>query len=178
MQFLKNHKNIAFIILSYIFFIITGYILMFTPLGTISAAGDSINVMDGLYHYDYLYVNQTLTLLGETGRAQYTVVHIIDYFFLASYCLVMMSLTKLVVPAKVKWLWIALPLLPAMSDVIENTLIEIASAKFPVINESLNKTIAVFTTVKWTLGYVWFAVFIVLLIIYIINIIKKKRQAV
>lgn len=174
-DFLIKHKDMLFVVISSIFFIIVGYIIMFTPLASITS-GESINVMDGEWFYKASYVNDTLGSLGISGRAEYTVFHIVDYFFLVSYCLVMMSLTKLVAPKKAKWMWVVFPLLPALFDLVENTLIEIASAAYPAVSYGFAQTIAVFTTLKWSLGVVWFLIFTVLLIIHILSILKKIKK--
>lgn len=174
-EFFQKNNKLIFVTISAVFFIIIGYIIMFTRLGVI-AEGKGIEVMDGKWYYESSYVIKTLTLLGAEGRAEYTVFHIIDYFFLASYCLVMMSLTRLVVPTKAKWVWIVVPLIPATLDFIENTLIEIASASFPVISSNLARAISIFTTLKWSTGIVWFVVFLVFLVLDIFALVKKIRK--
>lgn len=175
-KFFKKYSNFIFISASAVFFMIIGYIIMFTPLGAI-AEGKGIEVMDGKWYYESSYVLKTLTLLGETGRAQYTVFHIIDYFFLVSYCMVMMALTKLVAPAKMEWAWVVFPLIPAALDCIENTLIEIAISAFPKVSLSLSEAISVFTTLKWSTGILWFVVFLVFLVLHILAIIKRFKKA-
>jgi hypothetical protein len=154
---------------------VTGYIIMFTQLGAI-ADGRNIEVMDGKWFYPASYVVDTLTLLGAKGRAEYTVFHIIDYFFLVSYCMVMMSITRLVVPAKVRWAWIVFPIIPAALDLVENTLIEIAISSFPNISMGLSKIISITTTLKWSTGILWFVVFVVFLVLHILILIKKYKK--
>ncbi len=175
-EFFSKHKNFVFIMASALFFVIVGYIIMFTPLGTV-AAGKNIELMDGKWFYPKSYVMETLTALGEQGRAEYTTFHIIDFFFLASYCLVMMSLTKLVAPAKMRWAWVVFPLIPATFDLVENTMIEVAIASFPNVSNGLSSAISIFTTIKWSTGILWFAVFNVLLILNIIELVRKYRKA-
>lgn len=173
-EFFKKYNKFVFVAVSAVFFVVIGYIIMFTHLGVI-AEGKGIEVMDGKWYYESSYVIETLTALGETGRAEYTVFHIIDYFFLVSYCLVMMSLTRLVVSEKAKWVWIVVPLIPASFDFVENTLIEIASAAFPNVSTGLANIISIFTTLKWSTGIVWFIVFTIFLILHILDLIKKYK---
>ncbi|NLL56096.1 MAG: hypothetical protein GX242_02660 [Clostridiales bacterium] len=172
-EFFIKHNKAIFVAVSTIFFMVVGYIIMFTNLGAI-APQKGIEVMDGKWFYPPSYIKETLSNLGAEGRAQYTVFHIIDYFFLVSYCMVMMSITRLVTSAK--WVWVVFPLLPSSLDLIENTLIEIAISSYPNISANLSKAISVFTTLKWSTGILWFAVFIALLSLNIIRLIKKFKQ--
>lgn len=174
----RMDKDIIFVLASGLFFLVIGYIMLFTPTAAISAEHSAgLEVMDGRFSYKYQEVEAILRALGETGRKQYTVFHIVDYFFLASYCLTMMSLTKLVVPKKLKWAWVVFPLIPAVLDAAENTLIEIAIARFPSVNVGLNQAISIFTTAKWTSGYIWFGVFIAFVIFKAAAYIKKLRAS-
>jgi hypothetical protein len=175
-EYWKKYKDYIFVIFAIVCFVIIGYLMEYTALGKISAGGGNIKVMDGLFHYNYTYVKETLGLLGSSGRAEYTTFHILDYFFLVSYCLVMISITKPIVSKKVKWISIAIPLLPATADIIENTLIEIASSNYPSISDSFCKTISIFTTIKWSLGLLWFVMYCVLIIICLIRYIKNKKR--
>lgn len=174
-EFFRKYNNFIFVAVSAVFFMVTGYIIMFTQLGTI-AAGKNIEVMDGKWFYPASYVMETLEKLGTSGRAEYTVFHIIDYFFLVSYCMVMMSLTRLVVPSKIKWAWIVFPIIPAALDFIENTLIEIAIASFPEASFSLSQAISIFTTLKWSTGFLWFIVFIIFLVLHILGLVKNYKK--
>jgi hypothetical protein len=174
-DFFNKYNKFIFVSVSAVFFIVTGYLIMFTKLGTI-ADGRNIEVMDGKWFYKASYVMETLTKLGAKGRAEYTVFHIIDYFFLASYGMVMMSITRFVVPDKMKWAWIVFPLVPTVLDFVENTLIEIAISSFPNFSLSLSKAISIFTTLKWSTGILWFIVFFIFLVLHILSLVKKYKK--
>lgn len=171
-------KKYGLLFFSGIFFTIIGYVMLFTPVGSVPINGQQAQILDGRFYYNWRCVGETLSALGDTGRKQYAVFHALDYVFLLSYGLVMMELTRLLAP-KMKWLWISAPLLPAVFDIAENTLIRIASASYPDIPIILSKSASFCTTAKWSLGILWFVIFLILLSINLIRGIRnfKKKLA-
>jgi hypothetical protein len=174
--FIEKHSKLIFFIISLIIFIIISAIFTYSSTMKIIINGEQVPTMDAHFSYKADLVFDTFNRLGEEGRKQYTLFHILDYFFIISYFLLMISMTKPFTPQKFKWIWITFPLIPSVSDLIENTLIEIASANFPNISYTFAKIISIFTSLKWSTGLLWFAVFLILLIIYIVNKIKEEKK--
>jgi len=145
--------------------------LMLSPLGALALnpfGGERIMVMDGLLWYSADYIYSVFEQLGPDGRMVYLIFHIFDYVFAFSYALLMMTLIKPL--AKAKWQWLVFPILPAIFDVIENTLIQVMSAQFPNINQALAQTTSVITSLKWLSFLLFIVAFVVLLVI------KKKNK--
>ncbi|MFA6866163.1 MAG: hypothetical protein WCR54_01470 [Clostridia bacterium] len=171
----ETKQKIIFLALSLALFINFALMIELCPFAKIAVDGNPIHIMDGRYFYNYTFVMDTYSKLGIVGIKLYTNFHILDYFFLISYMLLMMSLTLLVIPKQLKRYAFIIPIFPALFDIIENTLIEIASASFPTINVGLAKAISIMTPIKWGLGVVWFIIFLILLVNKIISVIKLKK---
>ncbi len=172
----KVNKKVIFLLVSIVFFAVIGGIMMFADFTkTVDANGNGVTTMDGRYHYEAREVYETLRTLGESGRAAYLKMHILDYFFLVSYAMLMSSVTLFFVPDDKKWIAVVFPAIPAFFDLLENTMIEIMSANFPKYYEFGSKIVSVFTTVKWTAGILWFVVLLCLIAIFIIKKVKKKK---
>lgn len=172
----KIDKKIWFLICSVAYFVVIGAIIMFADFAkVVDATGKDVAFMDGLYHYNWQFIYDTFQVMGTAGRKSYTIFHILDYFFLTSYFLVMLSLTLLVLPKEKKIVAVVFPLMPALFDLIENTLIEILSGLYPVKYPVLAKITAVITTLKWGSGVVWFSLFIGMVMGFLTIRYKNKK---
>jgi len=173
----KIDKKVIFLVVSLVFFVVVGRIMMFSDFTkTIDGNGNVIETMDGKYHYGYEVVYDTFDKLGESGRAAYLRMHILDYFFLVSYAMLMSSITMFFVPKDRKWIAVVFPIIPAFFDFLENTLIEAMSANYPKYYELGSKIVSVLTTVKWSTGILWFVVLIWLIAMFIIKKSSTKNK--
>ena len=165
---IKKHPRISAMILM----LIVAIPLMLSPIGALPLnpiSDERIIVMDGLFSYDSELTFDVFNELGEEGRTTYFVFHIFDCVFALTYCIVMMTMLKPLCSPKIRWLGVALPMLPALFDLSENILIEIISSRFPDINHGLVGATSIISSMKWCAVILWFAAFIFLLI--------KKRFA-
>lgn len=172
----KIDKKVWFLLGSIIYFAIIGGIIMFADFAkVVDSQGKGIEAMDEMFVYNWNKIYDTFMLMGESGRQSYTVFHILDYFFLSAYCMVMISITLMFVPKSKKLLAIIPPLFPAIFDLIENTLIEILSSLYPAKYPALAKITAIITPIKWGSGAVWFAIFVIISFTFIAKTIKSKK---
>ncbi|MCL2530531.1 MAG: HAD family hydrolase [Oscillospiraceae bacterium] len=150
--------------------------LMLSPIGALAInpiGGQRIMVMDGMLWYNAEYISEVFTQLGAHGRQVYLIFHVFDCLFAVTYAALLMTILKPL--ARAKWQWL-LPIVPAVFDITENTLIQIMSAQHPAFwrefcsNTPLLASIApVFTLLKW-LGFLACLVMIVVLLVQ-----KRKR---
>lgn len=173
----KINKKVWFLTGSIIYFVIIGAIIMFAKFAkVVDIAGNELAFMDGMYIYKWNKIYETFLLMGEAGRKSYTVFHILDYFFLTSYAVFMMSLTLMFLPKDKKWIGIVVPIIPAFFDCIENTILEVLSALYPTQYPFWAKTASVITTIKWGSGVIWFLVFIAIVVVFCVNKAKSKNK--
>lgn len=171
----QKHSYVIFLYSSILIFFLFAVLIMLSPLGKVTAAGGSVaEILDTKFFYNSGDVMRVLTDMGEAGRNDYTVMHLIDYFFLISYCMLMIAVTRPLVAKRAKFVYIILPLLSAVCDFVENTLIEVAVTSFPNISAPLANVIPVFTTLKWVFILLWLGVFCALAIALIIKKIHAK----
>jgi hypothetical protein len=147
--------------------------LMLSPIGVFPLnpiSDERIIVMDGVFSYDDAFVNDVFTRLGQDGRSTYFVFHIFDCVFALSYCLLMMALLKPITPKNKKWVWLVFPILPALFDCIENTLIQIMSFQFPAINYDFVRLSSFVSSLKWCAIILW------LIILVVIAAMRKTKK--
>lgn len=173
----RLNKKVIFLLVSVVFFVVIGSIMMFSDFTkTTDANGNAVQTMDGRYRYEHEVVYETFDKLGEEGRAAYLKMHILDYFFLVSYAMLMAAVTMFFVPENKKWIAVVFPAIPAFFDFLENTLIEVLSAKYPMVSTFGAKVTAVLTTVKWTTGVLWFVVLLTLIGIFVAKKFSAKNK--
>lgn len=172
----KSYKKVWFLTISIALFAIVGGIIMFADFAkVVDSQGKGIAAMDGMFVYNPSAIYDTFFAMGDRGRLSYTIFHILDYFFLLSYCLLMISLTLMFVPKNKKLLAIVPPVVTAIFDLAENTLLEILSFLYPTEYPFLAKVTAVITPLKWASGVVWFGIFIVIVAMFVTEKIKSKK---
>lgn len=116
---------------------------------------------------------QTVGQMNEADFAAYKVMHILDYFFVLAYGALMIIITVPLLPRKFKAVGIVLPLIAALSDLIENISVDVLLAKFPqTVNADF---VGVFTCIKWYGGAVWVLSFVLALAFYLAAHIKGNR---
>lgn len=176
MNSIKKHGWLIFFLAALLSTAVIGAVFVFGNIMTATAGGLPVEAMDGRYFYSPDTVYTTLNLLGANGRREYLTFHILDYFFLLAYGMLMAACLKPLVSQKHKWIYIVFPLLPAGFDLIENTLIRVASAAFPQVIPGLATAISIFTPLKWGTGVLWFLVFLAAAGLRISQKIRAKKQ--
>lgn len=172
----KVDKKAWFLTGSLIYFLIIASMIMFANFAkVVDTAGKEVAFMDGLYLYKWNTIYEKFLIMGESGRQSYTVFHILDYFFLTSYALLMISLTLIFVPSNKKWIAVAFPLIPAVFDIIENTILEVLSSLYPLEYPVWAKLAAIITPIKWGSGVLWFVIFLATVVFFFINKSKTKQ---
>lgn len=170
----NNRGKTAFFLFALGLFLIIGAIVMFAPFVQVKNGGASVDTMDGQFFYDEDFIYEAYAKMDKGAMTSYTSFHICDFFFLTSYCLLMMSLTLLVTDKGTKWAAMVLPLLPALFDVAENLSVEALTLQYPYMNAALVKIVPILTSMKWLLGVMWFVAFLVLLFRKIFIKARKK----
>lgn len=116
---------------------------------------NNIKNPDQLFFYDLEYLKTLYQALGKEGRAFYAEMLGIDFLFTTisgfGYCLLLATLIK-----KRKW-YIMIPLLLAISDVLENVSQLFLMNIFPDINSFVGVLSSLFSSIKMTFSIICIA---------------------
>ncbi|MDB4584739.1 hypothetical protein N9164_16430 [Draconibacterium sp.] len=168
-----------------ILFVITNvvYVIMvaLTIPKTAAFAGGMklLDMMPGGYNFDY--VQQLFTALGEKGRHSYLFVQlpfdmVYPALFAISYCLLLAYFLKKLNKQK-GWLIYGcyLPLIGGLADYLENLGIITLLKQFPEIKSQWVQLTSLFSVVKSTATSVYFTVLLIVLIVVAIQFIRRKK---
>lgn len=128
-----------------------------------------------LTYYSGNYFYDTLALMPADAVVHYRAFHILDYFFVISYYILMYASLRFVLPKKYHALCFIIPALPAVCDFAENISLDVLMANYPA-QSSYASALGVWTCLKWYLGVIWLITFSVFLIIKILNYKKAKTS--
>ena len=126
-----------------------------------------VDLIEDRFGYDVDTVTGYLAALGADGRGDLRVLHAVDMLFAATYCLAMMATLRPVSPWR--WLWLAVPIVPAAADVVENVLLEVLSARYPAVSPGLVRVASAATVLKWSGTVLWLACGVVLWIRWLVQ---------
>lgn len=131
--------------------------------------------------YDYNYVQQLFTALGEKGRHAYLFVQlpfdmVYPTLFTISYCLLLAWLLKKLQKQN-SWLMYGcyLPLIGGLADYLENIGIITLLKQFPDITLQAVRITSLFSVIKSTTTTLYFVFLLAMFIWVVIQIIGKKK---
>lgn len=159
------------------------YVLMlaFTIPKTAAYAGGMklLDMMPGGYDFDY--VQQLFTALGEQGRHTYLHVQlpldmVYPLLFAISYCLLLAYLLKKLHKQN-SWFILGcyLPLVAGLADYLENFGIITLLKQFPNITSQYVQITSLFSVLKSSATTLYFVWLMVVLIMLLIQFIRKKK---
>ena len=135
---------------------------------------DNIKNPDQLFSYDLAYLKSLYQALGKDGRAFYVEMLGVDFLYAIisgiGYSLLLASLIK-----KEKW-YIMLPLLLAISDILENISQLILMRFFPKIPAFGVLTASLFSSIKMMLSLVCILLILFFIIKHIFNWVTIKNN--
>jgi hypothetical protein len=134
--------------------------------------GDA-NMPDTNFGYTFADIQGAFDTLGSDGLQMWLQVHLLDLIFPLTYAFsmtfgILMELRD-AIPEKKNLRFLALlPILAAIADYIENTLIATQATSYPILSEAVISVASAVTITKWLLLYAGFAIIFLLLILVII----------
>ena len=168
------------------FFILTNFVYVFMLVVTIPKVMESSNglrLLDMMpTGYDFNYVTELLTSLGDVGRKTYLtnqlpVDMIYPFLFGISYCLLSGYFLKKINRLKKPFIYLCLlPLIAGLFDYLENLGIIVMLNNYTEITPLLVKITSVFTIIKSIATSLYFISLVVLLIVFTIKKINKKTS--
>ncbi|PCJ96100.1 MAG: hypothetical protein COA50_07935 [Flavobacteriaceae bacterium] len=182
-QFMER-KNAGKIILG--LFIVTNIIYVYMLMVTIPktmAYANEMKLLDMLpAGYNWNYVNDLFTTLGETGRNTYLTTQIpVDMvypgLFAISYCLILAFFLNKLGKLKTSWKYLcALPILAGIADYLENFGIIRMLQNYPELTKTSVHTANIFSIIKSSTTSIFFIVLIVLLLLVGIKYLRGSKK--
>ncbi len=145
-----------------------------TLVAALILASLHVDLIEDRFGYDADTVTAYLAALGADGRHDLRVLHAVDLLFAASYCAAMMASLRPVAPWR--WLWLAVPLVPAAADVVENLLLEVLSSRYPAVSAGLVHVASGATVLKWSGTALWSGCAVGLWIRFVVQRILVARS--
>jgi len=165
-------------------FILTNLVYAFMLLVTIPktmAFSKGMKLLDMMpTGYDYAYVNELFTSLGETGRNTYLtnqlpVDMIYPLLFGITYCLVMAYFLKKINKLHSPFIYLGvLPIIAGIADYFENIGIIVMLNNYPDITETTVNTTNIFSIIKSISTSVFFITLLVIALIIGVKFFKKS----
>jgi hypothetical protein len=173
-QRISTPRNILFM------FAITAFLMVIMSLvlqPQILAASGGLPILDVRLHYSYQDAVDLFTALGDNGRALYSLQQAVDTFFPAAFgvtlALVIGYLTGKLFPGRHEYgLPISVPLVGAVFDYAENTLIASQLASFPAVSQLIVEMASYMTSLKWFFD---FAAFFVIFLLALVLVYRRMR---
>lgn len=162
--------------------LVYAFMLMVTIPKTMGFA-NGMNLLDMMpTGYDYTYVNELFSALGDNGRETYLtnqipVDMIYPLLFGISYCLVMAYFLKKLNKLNTPFVYLCLlPIIAGIADYLENIGIIVMLKTYPEITEPMANTTSIFSVIKSMSTSIYFITLIVVLLVLGINYFKKVRR--
>ena len=169
-------------------FILTNVVYLFMLTVTIPKTMEFTNGMKLLdmipSGYDFNYVSELFSSLGENGRETYLTRQIpmdmiYPLLFGLSYCLLLGYFLKKLNKLHIPYLYLCiLPLIAGISDYFENTGIIIMLNHYPDLTETMVNTSHTFTILKSISTTVFFIALIIILILLGLKFLKSNKKSV
>ena len=170
----------------FLLFILTNLVYVFMLALTIPKVmefSNGLRLLDMMpTGYDFNYVTELLTSLGDIGRKTYLtnqlpVDMIYPFLFGISYCLLSGYFLKKINRLKNPFIYLCLlPLIAGLFDYLENFGIIVMLNNYTEITPLLVKITSVFTIIKSIATSLYFISLVVLLIVFTIKKINKKTS--
>lgn len=138
-------------------------IMYVTPYGVrgIQVYDPAFQLPDMQFHYSAEQITHTFEQIGSEGRAIYQNYFILDSVFILCFLIVMVKITYLLFSGSpTRRLLLAVCILRAIFDILENSFMFIILESYPVINDPMITICSYFTTIKFVLLYTWILVII------------------
>lgn len=168
------------------FFILTNFVYVFMLVVTIPKVmefSNGLRLLDMMpTGYDFNYVTELLTLLGDVGRKTYLtnqlpVDMIYPFLFGISYCLLSGYFLKKINRLKKPFIYLCLlPLITGLFDYLENFGIIVMLNNYTEITPLLVKITSAFTIIKSITTSAYFISLVVLFIVFTAKKINKKTS--
>lgn len=139
-------------------------IMYVTPYGIrgIQVYDPTFQLPDMKFHYSAEQITHTLEQIGNEGRTIYQKYFLLDSVFLLCFLIVMATITFLLFTGSTtRKLLLAVCILRAIFDVLENSFMIIIVKSYPAINKTMIMICSYFTTIKFVLLYTWTLVIII-----------------
>ena len=168
-------------------FIVTNAVFVFMLTVTIPNTmnfANGIKLLDMMpMGYDLSYVSTLFNALGETGRETYLtnqipVDMVYPFLFGLTYSLLLAYFLKKINRHNTSFIFLCLiPIIAAIADYLENIGIILLLQNYPSLSETLVKTTNIFSITKSTSTSIFFIILIVILVVWGVKFINKKKSS-
>lgn len=113
-------------------------------------------LLDMRFHYTAANVNETFTKLNEGGRVAYRNYWILDFFFIACFLVVQLTIiNSIAMGDATKNVLIVISVLRALLDIVENSMLLYLIGKYPIQNNQFATICSWVTTSKFIALFLW-----------------------
>ena len=162
--------------------LVYAFMLMVTIPKTMGFA-NGMNLLDMMpTGYDYTYVNELFSALGDNGRETYLtnqipVDMIYPLLFGLTYSFLLAYFLKKINKLKTPFIYLCLlPIIAGIADYFENIGIITMLNSYPDITETIVNTTSTFSVIKSSSTSLFFIVIIIILILFLKSLIKKNKR--